>query len=227
MATRARKGGGSPASSPKPIKGALAQEGEGSQSDALMMVMQRLEAIQHEQMAQAKAMERMLKATTENMDRVQAEVHQELKAERIRSETAFDALAKQFQKLAEANPDDPITQGEILKQELRKVKKNMVEKKQRFSEELKNMTTGDITSHEPGPVSIGVNGHYVIIRPGVNRDIPAPFIEEWERRIRVKKWADKVAYAVEIRDDEGIPDANKVARILGSGAIWNENTGAV
>ncbi|MHC4278089.1 MAG: hypothetical protein ACYSTI_12320 [Planctomycetota bacterium] len=204
----------------------MAKEGEGTESGALAMVMARQEALANEQAARDQAMMRVLTATTDNMTQIQQEVKAELAAERARSDAAFAEVAKKFQELAEARPDDPKTRAEILKLELQEAKKEMIARKARFGKALETMTLGIVNSHEPHPISVGVNGYYVVIQPGLNRDIPAAFIEEWERRIRTQEWAEKVALSFEVQDEE-VPDANAIQQISGKPMLWNEETGAV
>jgi hypothetical protein len=226
MARKTKGGGGSPAASPAPIKGALAEEGEGADSSALAMVMDRLEALQREQLAQARGMERLLTATTENMTRVQQEVNADLKAERLRSEAAFNLVAKKFQELAEAKPADPKTEAQLIKAELAKAKTELLARRKRFKDSLETMTTGTVQSHEPHPISVGVNGYYFVIQPGENKNVPTSFIEEWERRQRTQKWAVKVADAFEVHD-EVMQEANAVQTLTGRPALWDEDTGAI
>jgi hypothetical protein len=188
--------------------------------------MQRMEALQQEQAAQARSMKRLLNATTDTMTRVQAEVTAELKAERLRSVAAFDAVTNKFEELAKSQPKDPVTQAEILKAALNNAKKEVAAQKQRFSEALASMPTGTVKSQEEHPISVGVNGLYVVIQPGENKDIPAPFIEEWERRLRTAEWAQKVNQSFQIVN-ERVPDANDIQALRGHTALWDEDTGAI
>lgn len=220
MEARGLNGGGS--SPTTPIKGALREDGQDDPTAlALRMVLERLDSMERQRRLEAQAMNRRNAVLTAGLDKL----YREIEESKRQSQEAIELLHQKMREVMEARRD-PRTQKELEALAVKEAKEQMRQAQHRFQKALKEMPTGNITSYENKPVKLTVNGHSVVIRPGLNKDIPQTFIAAWERRKDNQKWAKEIEQAL-APDTNGFRSINHYSDVLGKGPQWNVETGAV
>jgi dGTP triphosphohydrolase len=160
----------------KLVKGSIASEGD--QSPTLDVLVARMEAMDQNQRMIALNMAELAEANTTN----QALLQQVLK-ERRATDQALTAAMSKLQEVAEQRPTAPETMEAMLKHASEMAKENARAKRIAFNEVLENAPKGQIHNYDTLPVEMSINGHYFVVMPGPNKDVPAPFVEVWEQRL--------------------------------------------
>jgi hypothetical protein len=219
--TRKKKsrGSSSPAAS-TPLKGALHVDGETKESVALQMIVEQMQSMERQMRLQAQAQERQMAGHKKEVAALQTA----LAVEKTRATQALAAVTDKFQKLVEANPLDPQTRDAMVKSELKRQRVEREKHKIRFKEEFAKMPRGEVYN-TGGPETMTINGITVFFAPGNNKDIPACFIEEWEKREKMRGLSDEFARSLQPVEDQ-LLSANKYQAILGQHPIWNEDAGS-
>ena len=220
MATRGSKRSAG-ASSTAPLKGALREEGETPESVAFQMLMERLESMERQRVLETQATQAALTATVESMKSLQAEMAREKRE----TTQAIEALHQKFREIIEARPDDPRVTKELIAKVKKDAQHEMAAQHAKFVEELKIMPTGEVYNHEGRPVRFIINGVDFIFQPGQNRKVPQAFVEQWESRQELRKWAAGVDRG--FQSDERSISANEYELLRGRTPFWDEQRGKV
>lgn len=146
---------------------------------ALNLIVSHLEAIEREQRLIAAS----LGALRSDTDSKFVQLHTQLAREKAEAQqglqAALDALYKQIETQPRLSQEELARQLETVKQE---AEKQSADKSQRFRETLRDAPTGNIISHEEDNILLQINRVQLIIKPGLNANVPQPFIELWEDR---------------------------------------------
>jgi hypothetical protein len=95
--------------------------------------------------------------------------------------SALSAVMDRLEQVMEMRPKDEKTLAELKQQASRQAAENAAYKRRAFAEMLKTAGTGQIISYDEIPQTLQINGHTITIQPGVNLDVPIPFVEFWEK----------------------------------------------
>lgn len=227
-----RKAGNVPAHQPEqavaPLLGALAREEKKSEeSTLLLMVLQQMEAAEQERKLEMAALNAQLKENQELFSQTTAEWQAELAAIKRDNAEAINAVREQFQKLIEAKPIDRATWQQMYKTAMREAQEKIAENHAKFLEDLETMPTGIVHNHEGEPVRLIINGVERVVKADGPTELPQTFVEAWETRQEMKKWAHKLDLSLQSEGGEdNIPQsANKLALTTGRAPIWDQNTG--
>lgn len=144
-------------------------------------------AIIASQLEQIATQQRLIAA---NQEALKVEVDQQLAAfrrqllnEQQAAQQGLQAAMEQWEesiKHTVMSKEELARQLELTRQESEKI--NAV-KRQRFEEHLNRAPKGTIASFYEGVVELQINGHKRFIRPGLNKNIPQPFIQAWEDHV--------------------------------------------
>lgn len=207
-----------------PLLGALNKEGENNeQSTLLQMVLGQMAAHEQERKLEMAALQATLKATQDGFIQARSEWDTQLKTIKRDNAEAINAVREQFQKIIESKPIDPSTWKELYKAAMTKADKQMAEAHAAFVENLKTMPTGTIVNDEGKVVRFLINGVSRIIKPGRNKNMPQAFVEEWQKRIALKKWA--LGLENSLADRTTNLSANEVAQITDRAPVWDDDRG--
>ena len=154
---------------------------------ALNAIMAQLKLIQTQQRQIAHNLTSLKESTDEKFNLFQAE----LVREKATAEQGLNAAMEQMYKNMEAKRVDPATLNQMIEDARNKIEKDLVEKRARFQEELKTSVLGTVINYEAITIPLTINRVTFNIKPGVNLDIPAPFIELWENRADAARYAEE------------------------------------
>jgi hypothetical protein len=211
-----------------PLQGALLKADDTQESLLLEALVARLEGYERTQRLMLEAMQSLSTATQEQISTLQHNVMTEIAREKQEAARAADEARLKFEELLQQKPLDPATKQAMLQAAMKDAEKQLAQQAVAFKELLRDMPRGDIMSHEPEAVRFIINGEAVIIRPGLNTNIPEAFIEAWERRDDHRKWAADVEKSFRRFDDQGNPrSANDINIARGVTTVWNEDAGVV
>jgi len=220
MARRGTKSSGGVATT-APLKGALREEGETPESIAFQMLMERLESMERQRILETQATQAALTATVESMKSLQ----QEMAREKRETAQAIEALHQKFKEIVEARPDDPRVTKELIAKVKKDAQHEMAAQHAKFVEELKIMPQGEVYNHEGRPVRFIINGVDYIFQPGANKKVPQAFVEQWESRQELRKWAAGVDQS--FQSDEHNRSANEYELLRGRTPFWDEQRGKI
>lgn len=226
MARKSTDRGRAKPSTPVKVQGLLAKEGETVDSLALTMLVERLESMEKLQKMQADMLQNMMSAQAENMNSMQREFDRRMAAEKNQAEQGMQAIQEKLKQILEKRQPDPKTQKEMLAVELKKAKKKMARDKAKFLKSIENGKKGTLNNTTGKPDVLQVNGENYFIDVGINKDVPSVFIEQWESRKQLQRWALEQDLALRTNDNREL-SANEVQIIRGQTPIWDENVGAL
>jgi hypothetical protein len=176
-------------------------------------------------------MQAQMAALATAQDTQQQQYLAELAEQKAASAEALTAAREALQKLHETKPPDPKTTKAIMAYEAEQADKRIKEKRAKFKAALRDSVKGEIVNPTDQAIQLGLNGLYVIIKPGVNTKVPGPFIKEWERRITLSKWAEEQDRLAQGQKDFGELQAWRARNTLEQAGpkdftIWGEGAGA-
>lgn len=177
--------------SPIPVRGSVALMDE--QSPALTILVTRLE----EQERQLRLMNEAflnMKAALDSRDKEYQQLQQTVANDKARSAEAIKLSREKLLKTAEANPIDPHIQAQMLAQIKSEGEHRVKQKRAAFTKLLETAPKGIINNPKDESIPLTINGVRLVISPGKNT-VPAPFAEEWEKTLRMAKWAEDVRKA--------------------------------
>lgn len=177
--------------SPIPVRGSVALMDE--QSPALTILVTRLE----EQERQLRLMNEAflnMKAALADRDKEYHQLQQTISQDKARSAEAIKLSRERLLKTAEANPIEPHVQAQMIAQIKSEGEHRVKQKRAAFTKLLEVAPKGVINNPGDESIPLMINGVKMIISPGKNV-VPAPFAEEWEKTLRMAKWAESVRKA--------------------------------
>lgn len=172
---------------------------DGDLGAAFGMVLARLDQMDREMRIMANSLEAMREVDDSKR---QAVLARNVEEKRVGIE-GIQAAREEMIKLAEQNPIDENIRAQYIKQGLKEAEINRNKKRARFQELIKNQERGEIYSHENQPHRLTINGYSWVIKPGMNSNVPASFIELWNDRIEMNRYAQERMQEIAGQQDFG------------------------
>jgi len=151
------------------------------------------------------------------------------------SAQALEAAKEALQKVQEATPDDPKTKQALIDYHQKKAQEQAAKKKAKFIEQLKDAPLGVLYNHTAEPLKVGINGVIITVQPGESKEVPAPFVDQYEKQQKLAKWALEQDQAVRIDNPGGILPYQKMQQWRADNTFnsdkeigsWHDDAGAV
>jgi multidrug efflux pump subunit AcrA (membrane-fusion protein) len=210
-----------PSQDSTPVKG-QADTNEGLALDILAKRLQQMELNERLEATRAEELR-----TEQNQAILQ--MRQEMLEQKEQTTQALGMIVDKLEKLMDQRQAGPETVAEWQAQASQQAAYQSKVKRQKFGEVLQAAPVGQIISYEQLPVVMQINGHKVQIDPGVNVNIPQPFIEQWEKYQHDKAEGQKFIRAMEHTHEYSEMDRLRQLGSYGDKSFqsWDDTTGVL
>jgi len=151
---------------------------------------------------------------------------EQLQSDRDHALADLQMAREQMIAVMQKQPTDPKVLREMWLLEREQARKRHIEARAKFKESLENMPKGSILNEHNEAMPVGVNGFYFIAQPGMNKDVPAAFVEEWANRTIAEAAATELNRKLKFNGTK-FPHTNEIQRAMGKAPIWSDERGSL
>jgi hypothetical protein len=165
---------------------------KGDLGPAFQMLMERLDQTDQQVRLLAQAVSGM----KETDDARRSVLEEQYRKDKAASLDGLRAAREGLIKVTETTPMDEGIRQQYVQEEIAKARRELATSQADFENFVRDAPTGEVISFEPDVKPVMINGVTFVIRPGINKRVPMPFIQVWEEREEIKKYV--AARAAEI-----------------------------